>query len=181
MRDLEERDAGVADRDVVPRSLEQPEPQRRPQDALLRRKRHRQHVRTRLGIVGLQRIGVRLVEPRADQHVLDLAPQPLLVGQPPEHRLSDRQGRRHVLEPEARHFLDEVDVAANVARAPARRVHRPVGIDAEAEPFETVALLGLLHGQAQHRLGLGGTKADRRGGRRLGAHLALPDQTRAGE
>ncbi len=114
------------------------------------------------GSSGLQRIRIRLVEPRADEHVLDLAPKPLLVSQPPEHRLAYRQRRRHVLEPEARHLLDEVDVAANVACTPARRVHRPVGIDAETEPFEPVALLGLRHGQAEHRVGVGGAEGDRR-------------------
>ena len=73
------------------------------------------------GSSGLQRIRVRLVEPGADQHVLDLAAQPLEVVQTAEHRLPHGQRRRHLLEPEARDLLDDVDVAPHVARAPRRR------------------------------------------------------------
>ena len=104
--------------------------------------------------------------------------------EPPEHRLPHRERRGDVLEPEACDLLDQVDVAANVARTPRRRLHRPVVRDAETEPLQTVALLRLRNGQADHASVDEGSKAidgggpDRRAPRRAPSNA--PPQTPPG-
>ena len=72
MRDLEELHVVVPHVDVVARGTDQADRQRRPQQPLLRAERDGQFERVGIGILRLQRVGVRLVEPRADEHVLDL-------------------------------------------------------------------------------------------------------------
>ena len=48
--------------------------------------------------------------------------------QPAEHRLPIRKRRRHLLEPEARHLLDEVDLASHVAGTPRGNGDLPGGV-----------------------------------------------------
>ena len=98
--------------------------QRRPQHALLLGQRHRQRQRGRVRVGRLQRVRVRLDEAAADEEVGDGPAQPLLVREPAEHLRPLRHRRRHLLEPEARDLLDEVDLAPDVAGAPRRHAAR---------------------------------------------------------
>ncbi len=121
------------------------------------------------------------MEPGADEHVRDQAPQALRVGEPPEHRLPHGQRRGHVLQPEARHLLDEVDLAADVPRPPARHVHRPPFVDGEAEPRQPLPLLRLVHREAEHLVRVAGAERDPRRHRQLAAYLGLAGEARTCE
>ena len=180
VRELEQRDVVVPHVEVVLRRAEQPDREGRAQHALLRRERLGKLERTRVGVVGLQRVRVRLVHAGADEHVRDEPAKALLVGKPAEHRLTCRKRRRHVLEPEPRDLLDDVDVAAHVARAPGRDPNRPVAGDLEPEPLEAVALLGLGDLEPDRATSVRGHVRDRRRRLRLDAdfRLARPPRTR---
>ncbi len=113
-------------------------------------------------ILRLERIGVGLEEPLADEHVADEPPQPLLARQAAEHLAPRGQRRGNVLEPEARDLLDEVDLAADVAGAPVRHAHLPVLAHLEAEPLEPLPLLALGELDPDHLLGPLGPEPDDR-------------------
>ena len=94
-----------------------------------RRAQRGQLDRDRLGqlpgrvVVGREARRVGLGEAEADERVLDAAAQLLLAGERAEHLAARGQRERHVLEPEARDLLDDVDLARHVARAPGRDDH----------------------------------------------------------
>ena len=176
---LEQRNVVVAGIDVVAGSTHETDRERRAQQPLLRRQRHRQLDRVRIRVGRLERVRVGLVVARPDEHVLHETAQALEVRQPAEHRLPRRQGRRHVLEPEAADLLDQVDVTTHVAGAPRRRRHRPVLRHLEPEALETVALLRLGDLQSEHGVRVGGYVGHDRARRQLAAHLGLTRPARA--
>ena len=71
-------------------------------------------------IVSPQGRGDRLGEAEADERVLEAVGDPLLARQPAGHGPPERKRERDVGEHEPRHFLDQVDFARQVARAPGR-------------------------------------------------------------
>ncbi len=112
-RDLEQRDLRRPGVEVARGGVDQARQQSRAQ--------HGEVDRDRLGqpparvAVRAQRRRVDLGEAQPDQRVLDPATQLLAARQRPEHRAAQRERERHVLEPEARHLLDDVDLARHVA------------------------------------------------------------------
>ena len=139
-RDLEERDALVADGAVSLGDGEEARQQRRAQDGLVARERQRKPQRVAVGILGHETRGVRLGEAAADEHVFDGAPQLLLAREAPDRVSARRQRERDIVEDEARNLLDEVGLARHVTRAP-RRHGDGVAVDLEPEPAEDAALL----------------------------------------
>ena len=124
--DLEERDPLGARVELDLGRLDEARQQRRPQDRLIRRHRIGQPDRARdRGSPGREAPGVRLVEAGADEHVLDEPAQALLLRQPAAHVPPQRQRERHPVEDGARDLLDDVDLARDVARTPARDRARP--------------------------------------------------------
>ena len=126
------------------------------------RERHRQLDRVRVGIGRLQRIGVRLVLARADEHVLDLAAQPLQVREPAEHRLASsaaspaRPRAGSARPPRPRRCRGARRARARSASSPSSR---PSTV--EAEPPEPLALLGLGDLEPEHLVRVAGAVRDR--------------------
>ena len=121
--DLEEPDAGVAGVEVVPGGLDEAREQPRAEHRLLARLRLRDAQGLRVRILGDEARRVRLVEPGAEQHVLDDAAQSLLLREPAEHLAPGGQRVRDLVEPDAADLLDEVDLAGHVPRAPGGNGH----------------------------------------------------------
>ena len=161
MRLLEERDVVVAGIDVPPRRREQAFDERRPENSLLARERllQRDAASRRLLRQQAPRVCLRVAE--SDEDVLDPPADPLVLGQPAEHRLTRRQPARHVGEAEARDLLDDVDLASDVTSAPGGNRH-VLAVDPELQsPQDRVLLVrrgldadhgvGSLRAQAHHR------------------------------
>ena len=92
---------------------------------------------------GRERRRVRLREAEPDERVLDPAAQRLLARQRTEHRAPGGQREGHVLEPEAGYFLDDVDLARDVACAPGGRDDAAVvAVEAEAAGAARTGLRG---------------------------------------
>ena len=102
-----------------------PVDERRPENRLLARQRLLQPDRRPVAGPPASRLHVYASEkPKPTSVVLDPPADPLVLGEPAEHRLARRQRGRHVVEAEARDLLDDVDLAGDVARAPRRHATR---------------------------------------------------------
>ena len=166
-RDLEQRDPPGARVDVPARRLDEAREERRPQRGQLDRDRLGELPRR--VVVEDEARRVRLGEAEPDERVLDAAPELLLARERAEHLAPRGQRERHVLEPEARDLLDDVDLARDVAGAPRRRRRRSSPSVLEAEPAEERVLLVRRRRDADHLVGALGPEADRpaaRAGRR---------------
>ena len=87
-----------------------------------------------------ERVG--LEEAGADEHVLDEAPEALILRQASEHRAPERERERDRLEPvDARDLLDQVDLPGDVARAPRGDVTSQPGATSNPSRVEDVLLL----------------------------------------
>ena len=180
-RDLEEPDLLVPHVDVVARGGDEAVQERRAENRVLGGERvgEAQRLRVRIGRGQAER--VRLREARADEHVLGKAAQALIGSQLSEHGASHRQRERDLLQAvDPRDLLDEVDLARDVARAPGRHGHRPVG-DVEAQALQRAALLVGRDLQPDHPVDAVGAERDdgRLGERAL--HVGVPRPLRAGE
>ena len=163
----------------MPSSADEPVEQRRAQHALERRERLGQHERVRVRILGLQRVGVGLEEAAADQNVRHEAPQTLLAGEAREDVAPNGSRGRDLLEAEARHLLDQVDLAAHVACPPVRHVGVPAFVDREPESCQATPLLVLGHGNPDDRLGTRRPQLDARPVGEFGLDVRLARPARA--
>ena len=91
-----------------------------------------------------------------------------------------RQRRRHLLDPEAHHLLDEVDRPGHVERAPRRHRHL-VAVELEAEPGQRLALLGLRERHSAQPVGELGPQPHDRTLRQRSLDVDVACQARAGE
>ena len=109
-----------------------------------------------VSVVGDEARRVGLGEAEADERVLDAAPELLLARERAEHLAARGQRERHVLEPEARDLLDDVDLARRRrgrarsgrrrrrrgARSRAGRAARPARPAASRSPITSSARSG---------------------------------------
>ena len=183
--DLEEPDPGVAGVEVVPGGLDEAREQPRAEHRLLARLRLRDAQRLRVRILGDEARRVRLVEPGAEQHVLDdagAAAAPSRAGRTSSRLAGSVYGTSSSRM--RRDLLDEVDLAGHVARAPGGNGH--LGASPTSKPSRSrIAccsaggvsrpdhLVGALRAQSDDR----GARAARRGRRRRPSSCAPASST----
>ena len=180
-RDLEQRDVIRAGIDARPRRFDQARHDGRPEDRLVRRHRAGEANRVRVRIRRDEAPRVRLGEPRADEGVLDDPAQTLILREPSADVTSQRHRERDAIEERSRDLLDEVHLAADVARPPRGHGDVPLVGDVEAQPPERRPLVGgrdLEPDQARRPLG---PEADDRPCREPVLDVEVPRHPRAGQ
>ena len=138
--DLEERHVLGAELDVAARSVDEARKQARAQHRELDRDRLRELQGVGVGVVGPQRRRVRLGEAEPGEYVLDSTAEALQRREGAEHLAPSGEREGNLLEPLARHLLDDIDLARHVAGAERRYGNAAVAA-LESEALEPADLI----------------------------------------
>ena len=148
---------------------------------MIRRQRLRQLDSSRRGFARHEARSLDLGVAGAGENVLGRAAKTLLTGQPADGLTAQRQRERHVVEPEAGDFLDDIDFARDVTGTPGRHGHRPIRRDLEPETRQPGALLVIADLHPNDRVDTLRPQPNDRCRRKLSADVDVAGPPRAGE